>query len=149
VAPSRTPPKTKAAFAVLFLLASILALGLAPRWVDGYLALQWTRHLAARNTREPRALEAPRTGRWAARAVDGLAPWPAAWEAARLSMDYARALQLKDAAAARSLLSPLREAVAQAEASRWKSLGMEDGLREEIERLQESYPLDTDLGARP
>ena len=54
------------------------------------------------------------TGRWAARAVDGLAPLPQAWEAARLALDFGRRLQRKDGAAARALLSQVRESLERA-----------------------------------
>jgi hypothetical protein len=119
----------------LALLCAALASG--PRLVDGWLALQWTRHLAERNASAPRVLDARPAGRWAARAVDGLAPLPGAWEAARLGLDLGRRLQPKDAAAARALLAAVRESLDRAADSRWRRVGMGD-LRAEVWQAENS-----------
>ena len=145
MATRRPSGKALPALALVILGASCVLLAEVPRLVDGYLALQWTRHFAARNDQEPRALDARPAGRWTARAVDGLAPLPQAWEAARLAMGFARRLQVKDAAAARALLAPVREAVERAEASWWRHFGAGE-LREEIWQLENSYGLDPDAG---
>jgi hypothetical protein len=135
--------------------AGVLVLGLvcaglaiAPRVVRGYLALQWTRHLTARNALAPRVADARLSGRWAARAVDGLAPLPQAWEAARHVLDYSQRLRLKDAAAARAALTPAREALERAEASRWRRFGLGD-LRERLWLAENAEVLDPDAGSEP
>ena len=110
--------------------------------VEGYLALQWTRHLVERNAQAPRVADARPVGRWAARAVDLLAPHPSAWEAARLALDYGRKLQPKDAAAARALLASVREALERAEASPLRRHGL-GSLREEVWQAENSLLLDT------
>jgi hypothetical protein len=77
------------------------------------------------------------SGRWAARAVDGLAPLPPAWEAARLALELGRRLQPKDGAAARALLAQVREALERAESSPWRRLGM-GGLKGEVLQAENS-----------
>ena len=138
-----------AALTAILLLGLVCAgLALAPRVVDGYLALQWTRHLVGRSANAPRVGDARITGRWAARAVDGLAPLPQAWEASRLVLDFSRRVALKDAAAARAALTPAREALSRMEASRWRGLGLGD-LRERLERAESGQSPDPDAVAEP
>ena len=134
--------------AVVLLIVVCPVLAFAPRVVEGYLALQWTRHLVARNAAAPRIADARLVGRWASRAVDGLAPLPQAWEAARLALDFARRLRLKDAAAARALVTPVREALERAEGSLVRGHGL-GTLREEAWQVENSLLLDPDAGARP
>jgi hypothetical protein len=121
--------------AVLLLLLVGAGLALAPRVVDGLAALDWTRHLSGRNLGTPRVLDARATGRWAARAIDALAPLPQAGEAAQLALDYGRRLQAKDPAAARGLATPVREALERAVASRLRGFGL-DALAEEARQLE-------------
>ena len=129
--------------ALLVLLVVLCAgLGLGPRVVAGYHALQWTRHLVERNAQAPRVADARPVGRWAVRTVDLLAPHPAAWEAARLALDYGRKLQPKDAAAARAVLASVREALERAEASSFRRQGL-GSLREEVWQAENSLLLDT------
>lgn len=138
--PSRSP------FLVLALglvLLACAALATGPRMVDGWTALQWTRHLCARNAPTPRVTDARPAGRWAARAVDGLAPLPQAWEAARLALDFARHLQPKDSAAARALLSQVRESLERVEASPWRRIGM-DRLKDEVSQAENSLMVGPD-----
>ena len=124
------------------------ALASAPRLVRGYLALQWTRHLVARNETAPRVVDARPAGRWAARAVDGLCPLPQAWEASRLALDFARRLRPKDAAAARALVTPVREALERAESSWLGAYGL-GTLREEAWQVENTLLIDTDAGVQP
>jgi hypothetical protein len=128
----------------------VLCAGLAwaPRLVDGYLALQWTRHLAARSAGTPRVQDARPQGRWAARTVDDLAPLPQAWEAARLALEVARRLRLKDAAAARALVTPVREALERAERSAVRGYGL-GTLREEATEVENTLLPDPDPGVQP
>ncbi len=140
-APSRL--RTVAAF-LLIALCAVLAF--APRLIEGYLALQWTRHLVARNAVAPLVLDARPAGRWAARAVDALAPLPQAWEAARLALEFARRLRPKDAAAARALVTPVREALERAEGSVVRGYGL-GSLREEAWQVENTLLIDTDAGA--
>jgi hypothetical protein len=130
-----TSPRTLAGGLLLALVCAGLAA--APAFVDGYLALQWTRHLSARNVPSPRVADARPAGRWAARAIDGLAPLPQAWEAARLALDLGRRMQAKDGQAARALLGQVREALERAESSRFRSLGL-GGLRAEVAQAEDS-----------
>jgi hypothetical protein len=125
------------ALAAFVLLSIGAGLALAPRLVDGYLALQWTRHLTVRNVEAPRLADARPAGRWAARAVDGLAPLPQAWEAARLALEYSKKMRLRDASAARAILSPVREALERAEASRFRGFGLGE-LRETVAQAENS-----------
>jgi hypothetical protein len=118
---------------LLLLVAAGLAFG--PRALDGHAAVAWTRHLSLRNQDTPRALDARAAGRWAARAIDALAPLPGAGEAARLALDYGRRLAPRDPAAARALATPVREALDRAVSSRLRGLGL-GGLAEEARRLE-------------
>ncbi|HEY5906950.1 MAG TPA: hypothetical protein VIZ31_02845 [Vicinamibacteria bacterium] len=127
-------------FGILLAGLACAALALAPGMVDGFHALQWIRHFSARNAPAPRVLDARPAGRWAARAVDGLAPLPQAWEAARLGLELGRRMQAKDGAAARALLSQVREALERAEASRLRSLGL-GSLREEVWQAENSLTM--------
>ena len=141
--PARRRSFPASSCASLVLLVVLCAgLGLGPRVAEGYLALQWTRHLVERNAQTPRVADARPVGRWAAQAVDLLAPHPAAWEAARLALDYGRKLQPKDAAAARALLASVREALERAEASWLRRYGL-GSLREEVWQAENSLLLDT------
>ena len=134
--------------ALVLLLGLCAGLALGPRIVRGYLALQWIRHLAARNESAPRVLDARPAGRWAARAVDGLCPLPQAWEAARLALDFARKLRPKDAAAARAVVTPVREALERAESSWIGAYGL-GTLREEAWQVENTLLIDTEAGVQP
>lgn len=145
----RKPASSRArALAVAILVVLCIGLAAAPRIIQGYLALQWTRYLVARNETTPRALEARTTGRWAARAVDGLRPLPQAWEAARLALAFARRLRPKDAAATRALVTPVREALERAESSWLGAYGV-GTLREEAWQVENTLLADPDAGAQP
>jgi hypothetical protein len=137
VATRRSSPSPLLAIALVLLALACAGLAFGPRLVDGYLALQWTRHYVGRNLAAPRVADARPTGRSAARAVDGLAPLPQAWEAARLALEYGERLKLKDAAAARAVLTPVRVAVERAVASRLRGLGLGE-LRELFARAEDS-----------
>ena len=145
----RRPYASRLRYAALVLLVVLCAgLALAPRFVRGYLALQWTRHLVARNETAPRVGDARPTGRWAAQAIDGLCPLPQAWESARLVLDFARRLRPKDAAAARALVTPVRLALERAESSWVGGYGM-GSLREEAWQVENTLLIDTDAGVQP
>ncbi|HEY6548231.1 MAG TPA: hypothetical protein VI589_10005 [Vicinamibacteria bacterium] len=116
--------------------------------MDGWAALQWTRHLCARNAEAPRVTDARPAGRWAARAVDGLAPLPPAWEAARLAHEFGRRLQPNDAAAARALLSQVRESLERAESSPWRRIGL-GGLKDEVWQAENSLLVGPDGQGTP
>jgi len=131
-------PLLLVATALTLLLCVALALG--PGIVDGLLAARWTRHLAERNAVTPRVVDARPAGRWAARAVDGLAPLPLAWETARLALQLGQRLQPKDGAAARALLSQVREALDRAQASPWRRLGL-GTLRDEVWQAENSLAM--------
>jgi len=124
------------------LVAFLLCLGLwaGPGFVDGLLAARWTQHLAERNAVTPRVADARPAGRWAARAVDGLAPLPLAWETARLALQMGQRMQPKDGAAARALLSQVRESLDRAQASPWRRLGL-GTLRDEVWQAENSLAM--------
>lgn len=148
-AAQKRPAASRQGPLALFLLVVLCAgLASAPRLVQGYLALQWTRHLVARNQAAPRIADARPTGRWAARAVDGLCPLPQAREAARLALDLARRLRPKDAAAARALVTPVREALERAESSWVGGYGL-GTLREEAWQVENTLLIDTEAGVQP
>jgi hypothetical protein len=75
--------------------------------------------------------------------VDGLAPLPQAWEAGRLALDFGRRLQPKDGAAARALLSQVREALERAESSRWRRIGL-DRLKDDVWQAENSLMVGPD-----
>jgi hypothetical protein len=134
--------------AVAGLIVLCAGLAFAPRLVDGYLALQWTRHLVARNAIAPHVQDARSAGRWAARTVDDLAPLPQAWEAARLALELAQKLQPRDAAAARALVTPVREALERVESSTVRGFGV-GTLREEASRVENTPLHDPETGVHP
>jgi hypothetical protein len=140
--PARRRSFRSSSVLLIFLVALCVGLGLGPRVVAGYHALQWTRHLVERNAQAPRVADARLVGRWAVLTVDLLAPHPAAWEAARLALDYGRKLQPKDAAAARAVLASVREALERTETSSFRRHGL-GSLREEVWQAENSLLLDT------
>ena len=148
-AAQKRPAASRLRYVAAFVLALLCAgLALGPRLVRGYLALQWTRHLVARNETAPRVADARPAGRWAARAVEGLCPLPQASEAARHALDFARRLRPKDAAAARALVTPVREALERAESSWLGAYGL-GTLREEAWQVENTLLIDTDAGVQP
>ena len=134
--------------AIACLLVLCAGLAFAPRLVEGTLALQWTRHLVARNVVAPRVQDTRPVGRWAARTVDDLAPLPQAWEAARLALELAQRLRPKDAAAARALVTPVREALQRAEASAVRGYGL-GSLGAEAWQVENTLALDPDARVQP
>ncbi|MBI3932832.1 MAG: hypothetical protein HY317_05405 [Acidobacteria bacterium] len=103
---------------------TVLGLVLGPRLVDGGSALAWVRYHAARGRAVLPEGDAPRAGRWTARAVDLLAPLPQAREAARLGLDLGRSLEAESPKGALAVYTPVREALDRACASPVRGIGL-------------------------
>jgi hypothetical protein len=118
----------------LLLLAATGLLG--PRLMDGFAALEWARYHAGRvaSARHP-VDEAGRLGRWAARAVDRLAPLPGAREAAELALGVARGAQ-DDPRLRRAALTPLAATLDAVRRSWLRGLGLAEAY-EEAQRLEQ------------
>lgn len=117
--------------------------------MDGLGAFQWTRYYATRGIAGRRAAEqAERAGRFAARAVEDLAPLPLAVDAARLALDLGRGLEPRDPAAAVALCSGLRPALEGVRASRLRGIGL-GSLADEARSLEESARGRSRAGSRP
>ena len=93
-------------------------------------------------------LDARPTGRWAARAIDGLCPLPAGLGSRASRPRLGRRLRPKDAAAARALVTPVREALERAESSWVGGYGL-GTLREEAWQVENTLLIDTDAGGQP
>ncbi len=124
--PRRTPEKPRRhSIDLALVLIVVAALGLGPRVVDGYAALQWTRYYVRHGQGDLKVWDyGHRTGRVAARAVERLAPLPQAGEAARLGLEVGQALQAQNAAAALTVYTPLRVELEAARANRLRGLGL-------------------------
>lgn len=120
---------------VLLAAAALLAAPLA----DAYAALQWTRHYAAGFGDERPHERVRQAGRWAARAIDGLAPLPAAREAASLALQTGRQFERERPVAARALYAGVRAALERQRASTWRGYGLA-ALCLEARELEQGVP---------
>jgi hypothetical protein len=125
--PARRPPRRRRLSIDLALLLVIVGgVGLGPRLMDGWAALQWTRYyaaLGAAGAQHPGDV-GNRAGRAAARVIDATAPLPTAQEAARLALDLGRNLEPAHAGMAAVLYAHVRGALDRATASRVRGLGL-------------------------
>lgn len=150
-APRRAGPLVEG----LVLTAVLAAAALGPRWVDARTALEWTRYQAA-GPPQARPLERGRqTGRWAARAVERLAPLPPAPEAVRLALAVGRELLATQPAAALALASELQPALARVAQDPWRRRPGAAAALAEVEALQaearsrSTVPAGATPGGRP
>lgn len=120
--------------------ALVAVVVLAPSLADGYAALQWTRHYAAGFGSERPQERVPEAARWASRAIDALAPLPAAGEAAALALQTGRQFERERPAAAHALYVQVRAALERQQGSAWRGWGLA-AVAEEARALE--------LGARP
>jgi hypothetical protein len=105
----------------LILLASLVV---APRLMEGYGALLWTRFHAARASGPHPGEHARKAGRAAARTIDLVAPLPWAREAAHLAMDAAGGLESQNRPSAISAYDDVRAALERATSSRFRGFGL-------------------------
>jgi hypothetical protein len=120
------------------LLAAILALAFAPRFVQGQTALAWTRFHVGMASRVNRPGEHVRqAGHWAAQALEEAAPLPVGAEAARLALSLGPAIEERDRVAALTMYTQVRAELQRLRASRWRGLGLH-GLAVEADRRAEA-----------
>jgi len=125
--PARRPPRRRWSIDLALILVIAGGLGLGPRLMDGWAALQWTRYyaaLGAAGAQHPGDV-GNRAGRAAARAIEATAPLPTAQEAARLALDLGRNLEPAHPGMAAVLYGHLRGALDRATASRVRGLGLQ------------------------
>lgn len=132
--------------ALATLVAGVLA---APTLADGYVALQWTRHYAAGFGSERPQERVRQAGRWAVRAIEALAPLPAAQEAASLALQTGRQFADERPAAAQALYAEVSAALDRQRASAWRGWGLA-AVAEEARGLARNATAATPLdGSRP
>lgn len=120
--------------ALALLAAGVFLLG--PPLFTGWNALEWTRHYATVETSTRPAERAQMAARWATRALDRLAPLPAASEAARLALEVGRGVEAERPAAALELYAGLRATLERLSASSWRGHGLAPLLAEARSREQ-------------
>lgn len=105
-------------------LALAAGLVVAPTLADGYTALQWTRHYAVGFGSERPFERVRQTARWAVRAIDTLAPLPAAGEAAALALQTARRFAAEQPTVAQALYTDVHAVLARQQATGWRGWGL-------------------------
>ena len=151
----REPRRAGPFLEALVLIAILVAAGLGQRFFDGRTALEWTRYHASGRP-QARPLERGRqTGRWAARAVDRMAPLPPSGEALRLALAAGRELLPAQPAAALALCAELQPTLARLERDPWRRRPGAAAALAEVESLQaeararSTSPGAARLGGRP
>ena len=122
--PRRIRPWAKTSAGILWICSVLLSIVVAPRLIEGYGALLWTRFHAARTSGPHAGEHARKAGRAAARTIDLVAPLPWADEAARLAVDAASSLESQNRPSAVSALDEVRAALDRATASPLRGIGL-------------------------
>lgn len=119
---------------LLLFLGLFLALGV-PRLIDGYSAVQWTRHAAAQEP-DPLGQRSRSLGRHAARTIEATAPLPWAREATRLALAFAERQQVTNRPASVALYEQVAQALERATETPGRGLGLGTYAEEARRRAQ-------------